>query len=123
MRPFSSSVENDQLELSSYTVGLYLASAASDNLVVVWDVPGKSKLAEQELPSAAVSLAWRPQGNALMCMTLGGELAVWRGAVPGELTGPCEAAGSPARGSQRRGGSAGASGAEGAGNGSLLGSL
>lgn len=100
--------------LTPGSAGLYLASTAADNLVVVWDVPGGVKLAEQELPSAAVSLAWRPHGNALMCATLGGELAVWRGAVPGELAGPCEAADSPVRGAaRRRPGSAGVSGTEG----------
>jgi len=93
--------------------GLYLASTSMDNLVVVWDVPGKTKVAEQELPSAALSLVWRPQGNVLMCMTLEGKLALWQGAVPGGLVGPCEAADSPVRGSQRQIGSRGLGGVSG----------
>lgn len=55
------------------TAGLYLASAAADQSVVVWDVLGKKALKKQVLAGAAYGAAWHPTKNTLALITEDGE--------------------------------------------------
>jgi chromosome transmission fidelity protein 4 len=68
--------------------GLYLASAGSDQALVIWDFNERKVLAKRVLPGVATGLAWHPSANALTVITEDGELGVWDGPVPKGLPGP-----------------------------------
>eukprot|EP00887_Chlorella_sp_A99_P000454 scaffold17.g454.t1 len=68
--------------------GLYLASAGADQAICVWDLTEATCLEKRLLPGAATGLAWHPSRNALAVITEDGELAVWEGVVPANLSGP-----------------------------------
>lgn len=77
--------------------GLYLASAALDNEIVIWDLHTKEKVAGQSTPAVPLSLIWKPEGNCLMCATAAGILQLWDGCIPEGHPGPLEVAESPAK--------------------------
>jgi len=70
--------------------GLYLASAAADQTVVVWDVVGRSALQKTSLAGAACGLVWHPTENELAIATEDGQIVVWKSPVPASLPGPTE---------------------------------
>lgn len=69
--------------------GLYLASAAADQSVVIWDVVERTSLAKTALPGAVCGLKWHPTGNELAVATEDGQVALWKNPVPANLPGPC----------------------------------
>ena len=68
--------------------GLYLASTASDQTLVIWDVVARTALGKKVLPGAVCGLSWHPDANDLAVITDDGQLAVWHGVVPASLPGP-----------------------------------
>jgi chromosome transmission fidelity protein 4 len=68
--------------------GLYLASAAADQSLVIWDVNEKKALEKRLLPGAVVGLAWHPSANALAVITDDGVLAVWKDCISKSLHSP-----------------------------------
>ena len=76
---------------------MYLASAALDNEIVVWDLHTKEKLAGHSSEATPLSLVWKPEGNALMCATAAGKLQLWEDCIPDGHPGPLEVAESPVK--------------------------
>jgi chromosome transmission fidelity protein 4 len=68
--------------------GLYLASTASDQSLVLWDVVERKALEKKTLPGTACGIAWHPTSNALSIITDDGELAVWSNPIPANLPSP-----------------------------------
>ena len=72
--------------------GLYLASVSEDKQVRVWYMTEPDEeLCRFELPDVACTVAWHPTGNAIMCMTEVGDVAVFDDVIPTSThLGPCE---------------------------------
>lgn len=75
--------------------GRYLATAAEDGQVLVWDVDEKLDLNTAMLDSAVSGLAWCPKRNALAACTADGSVALWQSPVPGHMPLPCSAPPAP----------------------------
>jgi chromosome transmission fidelity protein 4 len=72
--------------------GLYLAAVSEDKRVRVWYMSEPDEeLCAFTLPDVSCSLVWHPTGNAIMCMTEAGEVAVFDDVIPTNThLGPCE---------------------------------
>lgn len=68
--------------------GLYLASTAADQTLVIWDVVARTALGKKVLPGTVCGMAWHPTENAVAFITDDGQIAVWNGPVPTSLPGP-----------------------------------
>jgi chromosome transmission fidelity protein 4 len=68
--------------------GLYLASTAADQSLVIWDVVERKALEKKTLPGTACGIAWHPTSNALSIITDDGELAIWTNPIPATLPSP-----------------------------------
>lgn len=68
--------------------GLYLASAAADQSVVIWDVTQRKAIDKKLLPGTACGLAWHPHANEIAVITDDGQLAVWKSPVPASMASP-----------------------------------
>ena len=68
--------------------GLYLASTAADQSIVIWNVVERVALIKKVLPGVACGLSWHPTDNALSVITEDGQISVWAGPVPASLPGP-----------------------------------
>ena len=88
---------------------MYLASAALDNEIVLWDLHTKEKLAGHSTPATPLSLVWKPKGNALMCSTAAGRLILWENCIPDGHPGPLEVAESPVKAAPASGNASGIS--------------
>ena len=79
----------DAVQLLAFSKnGLYLASTAADQSLVLWDVNERKVLAKRVLPGTACGLVWHPSGNAMAVITDDGELSVWNSPVPSNLPSP-----------------------------------
>ena len=93
--------------------GLYLVTAGTANLMVVWDVSERKPLSQQSMPSTASAMCWHPQLNSLACISEEGSVAVWSETVPAGHPGPhvspdslpAHGVASPPEGGGERGGS------------------
>ncbi|KAL3149950.1 hypothetical protein ABBQ38_013311 [Trebouxia sp. C0009 RCD-2024] len=93
--------------------GLYLVSAGTDQLLVLWDVGLRKALCQRSTPSTVTAVSWHPQDNSLACMSEEGSVAVWDGIVPEGHPGPhispdsllAQGVTSPQEGGGERGGS------------------
>lgn len=70
--------------------GIYLASTAADQSVVVWDVAQKSLVAKKVLPGAASGMEWHPSENQLTLVTEDGQIVSWKDPVPASLRSPTD---------------------------------
>ena len=70
--------------------GLYLATAAGDRQVVIWDVLARKHIVLQTAPAVVTALCWCPQGNELACLDEAGAIAVWCDVLPAGLPRPNE---------------------------------
>jgi len=68
--------------------GLYLASTAADQSLVIWDVVERKALEKKTLPGKACGISWHPSANALSIITDDGELAIWTNPIPATLPSP-----------------------------------
>lgn len=111
---FCSFRESDAFtRLPSLCAGLYLVSAGTDQLLVLWDVGLRKALCQRSTPSTVTAVSWHPQDNSLACMSEEGSVAVWDGIVPEGHPGPhispdsllAQGVTSPQEGGGERGGS------------------
>lgn len=73
--------------------GLYIAAVAEDRTVRVWSTNESEKeiLCSHTLDDQICNIVWHPFDNALLCMTEGGNVAVWNNVIPlGTHLGPAE---------------------------------
>lgn len=69
--------------------GMYCATAAFDETVMIWDVAKKEDLARMRLDDAiACGLAWHPEGNALAIIDTTGKYGVWEKPIPEHMSPP-----------------------------------
>lgn len=71
--------------------GRYLATAAEDGQILVWDADDKLDLNTAMLDAPVSGLAWCPGHNALAACTADGAVALWQCPVPGHMPLPCSA--------------------------------
>lgn len=69
-------------------VGLYLVSAGTDSLLVLWDVSQRKALNQRSTPATVSAVSWHPDHNSLACVSEEGSVAVWSDIVPGDHPGP-----------------------------------
>jgi len=69
-------------------VGLYLVSAGTDSLLVLWDVSQRKALNQRSTPATVSAVSWHPDHNSLACVSEEGSVAVWSDIVPGDNPGP-----------------------------------
>eukprot|EP00250_Pteridium_aquilinum_P004246 c14470_g2_i1 orf=1-1761(-) len=70
--------------------GKYLATAAGDNQVILWDVDNRQDIDCQKFEAQICSLAWKPKGNALAVIDSDGKFGVWEPVVPAHMTLPSD---------------------------------
>lgn len=70
--------------------GKYLATAAGDNQVILWDVDNRQDIDCQKFEAQICSLAWKPKGNALAVIDSDGKFGVWDPVVPAHMTLPSD---------------------------------
>lgn len=70
--------------------GKYLATAAGDNQVMLWDVDNRQDIDCQKFEAQICSLAWKPKGNALAVIDSYGKFGVWEPVVPAHMTLPSD---------------------------------
>lgn len=93
------------------TAGLYLLSAGTDQLLVLWDVIKREPICQRKIPATVSAVSWHPSDNAMACISEEGSMALWTGLVPEDLPGPhvspdsLQRAGSLREGDGERGGS------------------
>lgn len=68
--------------------GRYLASAASDNQILVWDLDRRETIQRYRHESPICALAWHPAANTLAAMDLDGQYALCHSVVPGHMPAP-----------------------------------
>jgi chromosome transmission fidelity protein 4 len=71
--------------------GSYLASAGSDEQVIIWETSSRSPLYRTKIPTGEVSsLAWQPGpgGNSLSIADVSGQMTRWDNVIPAELKKP-----------------------------------
>ena len=68
--------------------GLYLLSAGTDNLLVLWDISKRKPICQRATPATVSAVAWHPLANQAACISEEGSIAVWADLVPAELPGP-----------------------------------
>ena len=76
--------------LSACATGLYLASAGQDRQLLVWDMLGKSIIAQRSTGAVLSALSWRPEpgANALAGIGEDGQIRLYRGIIPDDMRGP-----------------------------------
>lgn len=75
--------------------GLYIAAAGEDKTIRVWSTNESEKdvLCSHTLEDDVCNLVWHPVDNALVCITTGGDVALWNNVIPlSTHIGPAEAA-------------------------------
>ena len=95
--------------------GLYLVSAGTDSVLVLWDVSRRKALSQRTTPATISAVSWHPNHNSLACISEEGSVAVWSDIVPGDHPGPhvspdslpAQGVASAEEGSGERGGSVG----------------
>ena len=93
--------------------GLYLVSAGTDQLLVLWDVGQRKAVDKRTTPSTVSAVSWHPTINSLACISEEGSVAVWDSIVPDGHPGPhvspdsllAQGVTSPQEGDGERGGS------------------
>ena len=93
--------------------GLYLVSAGTDQLLVLWEVGLRKAVCKRTTPSTVSALSWHPKNNSLACISEEGSVAVWDYIVPDGHPGPhvspdslpAQGVTSPQEGGGERGGS------------------
>ena len=70
--------------------GKYLATAAGDNQVIIWDVDNRQDMDCQKFESQICSLAWKPKGNGLALIDSDGKFGVWDPVIPSHMTLPSD---------------------------------
>lgn len=96
-----------------FVAGLYLVSAGTDSLLVLWDVSQRKALSQRSTPATVSAVSWHPDHNSLACISEEGSVAVWSDIVPGDHPGPhvspdslpAHGVSSPGEGGDERGGS------------------
>jgi hypothetical protein len=70
--------------------GRYLATAAADKQLIVWNVAGSEPvvLAKHSLPAAASALEWHLAANEVVAVLVNNQLLSWQGVVPTHLVEP-----------------------------------
>ena len=99
--------------LCNLAAGLYLVSAGTDQLLVLWDVGLRKALCKRTAPSTLSAVSWHPKSNSLACISEDGSVAVWDSIVPDGQPGPhispeslrAQGVTSPQEGGGERGGS------------------
>ncbi|KAL6594289.1 hypothetical protein ACP70R_048482 [Stipagrostis hirtigluma subsp. patula] len=70
--------------------GRYLATAGLDRQVLIWDVKSRQDIERQKFDERISSLAWKPDGNALVLIDVMGRFGIWESVVPSTLKSPTE---------------------------------
>lgn len=70
--------------------GRYLASAGLDRQVLIWDVKSKQDIERQKFDDRICSLAWKPNGNALLLIDVMGRVGIWESVIPSTMKSPNE---------------------------------
>ncbi|KAH7291609.1 hypothetical protein KP509_29G024200 [Ceratopteris richardii] len=68
--------------------GKYLATAAGDNQVILWDADNRQDIDSQKFEAQICSLAWKHKGNALAVIDAYGKFGVWEPVVPSHMVLP-----------------------------------
>lgn len=70
--------------------GRYLATAAADKQLVVWDVAKKEPevVTKHSVPAQVAAIQWHPDANELAATLLNNNLLSWQGVVPTHLLEP-----------------------------------
>lgn len=73
-----------------HAAGRYLATAAADRQLIVWDVAGPEPevLTKHTLPAAVAALEWHPHANELAGTLLNNNVLSWQGVVPTHMVEP-----------------------------------
>ncbi|MCO5577428.1 hypothetical protein L7F22_031260 [Adiantum nelumboides] len=75
--------------------GKYIATAAGDNQVILWDVDNRQDIDSQKFDSQVCSLAWKPNGNGLAVIDADGKFGVWDPIVPAHMALPNDSSAQP----------------------------
>ncbi|MCO5611416.1 hypothetical protein L7F22_065669 [Adiantum nelumboides] len=75
--------------------GKYIATAAGDNQVILWDVDNRQDIDSQKFDSQVCSLAWKPNGNGLAVIDADGKFGVWDPIVPAHMALPNDSPAQP----------------------------
>ncbi|XP_066377432.1 LOW QUALITY PROTEIN: protein ENHANCER OF LHP1 1 [Miscanthus floridulus] len=70
--------------------GRYLASAGLDRQVLIWDVKLRQDIERQKFDVRICSLAWKPNGNALLLIDVMGRVGIWESVIPSTMKSPNE---------------------------------
>ena len=70
------------------TAGLYLLSAGTDQLMVLWDIIKRKPICQRKTPATVSAVSWHPSDNQVACISEEGSIAIWAGLVPEDLPGP-----------------------------------
>lgn len=105
--------QNHVFQKGILNAGLYLVSAGTDQLLVLWDVGLRKAVCKRTTPSTVSAVSWHPKSNSLACISEEGSVATWDGIVPNGHPDPhvspdslpAQGVTSPQEGAGERGGS------------------